>query len=205
MSENRSTDRRIMRTRMAIRNALVALIEEKGFDSVTVSDITDRADINRGTFYLHFHDKYELLEQTTNEVVHDLECIVIEAKPLAKTNFYSVDQPLPMIVELFRYIKTNEQLIRALLGLSGATNFITKIRKIMEKHIILSFLNGNNDEKLLVPKEYLVAYIMHAHLGIVQTWVDSGCQESPQEMAAILSRLSLYGPFRAIGFANHPS
>lgn len=63
MSEESSVDRRIIRTKEAIRDALITLIEEKGFDAVSVINITSRADINRGTFYLHYRDKYDLLEQ----------------------------------------------------------------------------------------------------------------------------------------------
>lgn len=201
MSDDPPTDRRITRTRIAIRNALVALIDEKGFDAITVSDITARAGINRGTFYLHYQDKYELLERTTDEVVQDIENLVVGAKPLKIANYTS--QPLPILERIFHYIKAEESLIRALLRLSGANNFITKIRGVMEKNLILGFNDGQKELDLLVPKEYLVAYIMHAHLGIVQTWVESGCQESPQEMAVILSQLSMYGPFRAIGFVAH--
>jgi len=56
---NSSEDRRIARTKAAIREALVALIEEKGFDALTVKDIATRANINRGTFYLHYKDKFD--------------------------------------------------------------------------------------------------------------------------------------------------
>ncbi len=53
MTPEKPMDRRIARTKTAIREALVALIEEKGFDAILVSDIAERANINRGTFYLH--------------------------------------------------------------------------------------------------------------------------------------------------------
>lgn len=205
MSEEQSIDRRITRTRIAIRNAFVSLIEEKGFDGLTISDIAARADINRGTFYLHYRDKYELLERTIDEVVQDFENIVIGTKPLTTPDFASTDQPLPIIVETFHYIKANERLIRALFSLSGANNLIMKIRKEMNKNLIPRLQNGQNEENFLVPKEYLIAYIMHAHLGIIQSWLESGCQETPQEMAAILSQLSMYGPFRAMIFVNQNS
>lgn len=57
----RKLDPRVVRTRQQLREALVSLIEEKGFDALTVQDITDRAELNRATFYLHYQDKQELL------------------------------------------------------------------------------------------------------------------------------------------------
>ena len=68
MSDAISNDRRITRTKLAIRTALVALIEEKGFDVLTVKDITTLANINRGTFYLHYQDKFDLLKQIEVEI-----------------------------------------------------------------------------------------------------------------------------------------
>lgn len=205
LPESQSADRRIKRTRVAIRNAFVCLIEEKGFENITVSDITARAAIHRGTFYLHYRDKYDLLERTIEDVVHDIETIVIGAKPVNPADYIDTDQPLPTILKLFHYIKAHDQIFRALLGLSGSTNLMTKIRKVMERNLILVLSGGQAEENFLAPKEYLVAYIMHAHLGIIQSWIETGCKESPQEMAAILTRLSMNGPFRAISFVSQKS
>jgi len=63
MTQNELVDLRIRRTRLALREALLALIEEKGFETLIVQDIADRAMINRVTFYKHYRDKYDLLEQ----------------------------------------------------------------------------------------------------------------------------------------------
>jgi AcrR family transcriptional regulator len=56
-------DRRIVKTKRLLENALVKLMIEKGFDKISIKDLTEEADINRGTFYLHYKDKYDLLEQ----------------------------------------------------------------------------------------------------------------------------------------------
>ncbi|WP_054637466.1 TetR/AcrR family transcriptional regulator [Thalassobacillus sp. C254] len=66
-----SNDRRVARTRTLIRNTFAELIVEKGLDRVTIKDLTERADINRGTFYLHFQDKYDLLEQSEEKFLRE--------------------------------------------------------------------------------------------------------------------------------------
>ena len=69
-------DRRIVKTRRALREALLDLIEEKGLDRVTVKELCERANLNRGTFYLHYRDVYDLLEQYTDDVLAGFQDIV---------------------------------------------------------------------------------------------------------------------------------
>ena len=65
-------DERVIKTKKLIKTALSELIQEKGFDHVSITDLTQRANINRGTFYLHYQDKYDLLEKFENEVLDDI-------------------------------------------------------------------------------------------------------------------------------------
>lgn len=66
-------DLRVVRTQRAIRSALIALIEEKGFEAMSVKDITERANINRGTFYSHYEDKYDLMEKCHQHLIEEME------------------------------------------------------------------------------------------------------------------------------------
>ncbi|MDT3425890.1 AcrR family transcriptional regulator [Paenibacillus forsythiae] len=66
-TQNEHTDRRIKRSQRQLKQAFMELMREKGFPSITIQDITDRADVNRGTFYAHFPDKYALLEAAIRE------------------------------------------------------------------------------------------------------------------------------------------
>jgi AcrR family transcriptional regulator len=68
----RKPDRRVLRTRRQLQDALMALVLEKGYDAVTIEDITERADLGRTTFYLHYKDKDELLMQSLEAVYDDL-------------------------------------------------------------------------------------------------------------------------------------
>ncbi len=195
-----SLDRRVLRTRAAIRQALVELIEEKGFDALTVQDIASRADINRGTFYLHYHDKFDLLEQTELEIIHDFERILSQGGVIDLIDFKNTEHPLPAMVALFEYLLERAALMHAILGLKGDAAFQIKIKKALEINLLKpGFLNGLKKENFLAPPEYLLSYILSAHLGVIQVWLQRGCLESPREMALILSNLSVNGPLRAIG------
>jgi AcrR family transcriptional regulator len=200
MNSDPSPDRRIIRTKLAIREALVELIAEKGFDSLSVRDITTRANVNRGTFYLHYQDKFDLLDQIEMEIVQAIEKIVLQANSLNLADFNSIDKPLPVGVSMFEYFKENAALMHAILGMGGDFAFMARIRQTIEKNLKLGFLAGMKAENFLVPSEYLISYILSAHFGVIQTWLQKGCIESPKEMALILSRLSWDGPIRMTGF-----
>jgi AcrR family transcriptional regulator len=200
MKKTLHIDRRITRTRIAIRDALVFLIEKKGFDNLSVSEIASRANINRGTFYLHYRDKFELLEQTLNDVIEDVKKIFAGSKSLIFADFMDQDRPLPITVEIFEYLKENEALMRVVFGLGGGITFQGKFSKAVEDTLKLGFLGGLKQDNFLVPRQYLISYILHAHFGVIESWLETGCNESPQEMARILSRLTLNGPIRATGF-----
>jgi len=199
VKRNKTADRRIVRTQLAIRDALVTLIKEKGFDALTVSDIVARANINRGTFYLHYKDKYDLLEQTETEILEEIQQIFLRSNSLRTGDANTVEQLQQLAIMLLEYIKEHADLMHAFLGLQGNYSFITRIRNMAEQNLKLGALLGLKEENFLVPREYLLSYVLHANLGVLQAWFVTGCKESPQEMARILFQLSFEGPIRAIG------
>lgn len=202
MNEDTSIDRRILRTKAAIREALIGLIEEGGFEALSVRDIAARAAINRGTFYLHYKDKYDLLEQTEAEILQGLETIFMQANLASFRDLRRIDKPLPVIVALFEYLKANAALMHAIVGLRGDFTFQTQIRKVIERALKPGFLTGGRSLKFLVPREYLITYMLSAHLGVIQLWLQNGCVESPKEMALTLSKLSVHGPMQAMALGS---
>jgi len=199
VKKNQPIDRRIIRTKLAIRDALATLIKEKGFDAVTVSDIVLQANINRGPFYLHYQDKFDLLEQTETEILKEIQQIFLGANSLGAGESNTVEQLQQLAIMLLEYIKEHADLMHAFLGLQGHYSFITRIRNMAEQNLKLGALLGLKEENFLVPREYLLSYVLHANLGVLQAWFVTGCKESPQEMARILFQLSFEGPIRAIG------
>ena len=67
--ENKERDLRVERTKESIKNSFLELMKEKEFEKITVKDITTRARINRGTFYIHYLDKYDLMKQMQEKVI----------------------------------------------------------------------------------------------------------------------------------------
>ncbi len=192
-------DRRIRRTREAIQNALIELIEEKGFDAISITDITSRANINRGTFYLHYHDKADLLEKTEDELIEHIKDILIKTGGIDLEAYCVSDEPIPAMVTLFDYIGSRARLMYAILGLKANPDVQNRIKNAIAGNLFrIGFMANTRPEDLLVPGNYLISYVTAAHMGVVQSWLEGGCKESSEEMARILARLSFHGPFHAI-------
>ncbi|MGG3805237.1 TetR/AcrR family transcriptional regulator [Metabacillus fastidiosus] len=198
-----NTDLRVIRTKESIRNALVELIDEKGFEAITVKDITTRAKINRGTFYAHYQDKFDLMTKCEDEIMLDLSRIVKQNFPsviAALETDSPIVTPFSLTVSIFEYLNKNSEFMKAVLGPKGDLSFQTRLKEFMWET-----LYGNNpitlikEENLLVPGQYLASYVGSAHIGVFQQWLNNGRKESPQEIARILSTIMANGPLFAAG------
>ncbi|MWV43032.1 TetR family transcriptional regulator [Paenibacillus sp. HJL G12] len=197
---NQTTDRRILRTKALIRDALTELIEEKGFEALTVKDITSRAQMNRGTFYLHYRDKYDLLEQSEQELIEGLIAIISTIQPFNQKSFLSMDKPVPQIVHVFEYMNEHADFLKTILGPKGDPAFHPLLKSMLWKYLFEKNVTPLiKKENTLVPPEYLISYIASAHFGIIQEWLMQGRRESPYDIALILTKLTLKGPLYAAG------
>src|SRR5215203_4321316 len=110
---------RLRRTQKLLREALVELIEERGFDALTVGEIAERAMVSRAAFYRTYRDKYDLVEQIFEEAMSAL---------LAAIGDLGRDHPAEIWVTFFEHIAEYERLYHALLGKKGSPWFVRKMR-----------------------------------------------------------------------------
>ncbi len=108
-------DLRIIRTDRRIRETFLQLIDEVGFDAVTIKLLTDRAEVNRGTFYHHYADKYELLERMTNEIFEKIEATFEREIPFVLIN-KTEDSPYRRIIPFLTFLYEHRTLMRILLS-----------------------------------------------------------------------------------------
>ncbi len=201
--DNQKTDRRITRTKRMIRDAFTQLLEEKGFEGITVRDITEKADINRGTFYLHYDSKYDLLDKSETEILEEMTGILKKISPNIIIHSQAINEPIPFLVKLFEMIEKNSEFMTVILGPKGNPLFQVKLKNFIKDNFLSNFLpqviKQTNNDPLLVPLEYLMAYISSAHLGVIQQWLESDMQQTPEEVALILSNITFYGPAYIVG------
>ncbi|MFO1446113.1 TetR/AcrR family transcriptional regulator [Bacillus sp. Bva_UNVM-123] len=198
----KKTDRRILRTRRMIMDAFTQLLEEKGFEAITVSDLTEKADINRGTFYQHYKDKYDLLEQSENEIFDGLEKIVINFWNNANYDSQKVikiDDLLPLTIKLYEFMGENFIFMKVILGPNGNPSFQNRLKEVIKKNLLHRFSHLLKEENMMVPSDYLLAYVSSAHLGLIQHWLECGMDRPPEEVARILSQTVILGPVKVSG------
>lgn len=190
-------DRRITRSKRALRGALIALIEERGLDAITVNDLCERADLNRGTFYNHFHDKENLLTALENEVL--AEVALLQARMQSVTlgdmlAFRVAGRPVPALVDLFEYLRGESDFLRAVLGSGGDVRFGPRLREAVCENLVQNILHEKYRTNPTPFVCYYVAFYASAYLGIIARWVENGCPETPEEMARIAMRLLFITP-----------
>ena len=110
---------RVRRTKILLREALIALIEERGFEALTIGELTERAMVSRAAFYRNYQDKYDLVEQIFEEAMSAL---------LSAVGDLGQEHPAEIWVQFFEHIAEYERLYRALLGKKGSSWFVRKMR-----------------------------------------------------------------------------
>lgn len=198
LQNSASIDLRVRRTRKLLRDALVVLIEEKGFDALKVSDIANRAMINRVTFYRHYRDKYDLLEHCMDDVFEELKA---QTKPPNLTHSSErMQTPLTNLLMLFEHVKENADFYRVMLGRAGAGAFVVRLRQYFESEIEKRWhvLQPEADTPPL-PPNLNICFLASAYIGAIVWWLEQGCSPSPAQMASYVLSLTLKGSYHAFG------
>ena len=194
-------DRRIAKSRRALRGALVELMEERGYDALTVNDLCERADTSRGTFYNHFRDKESLLASFEDEVIEGLGGVLAKFQniKLRELAAYSLThRPLPMLVELYDYLSEEGPFLHAMLGPGGDARFGMRLREAVCGRFVRSLLHERYQNDPSAFTRYYISFYSGAYLGVISEWIDSGMTETSEEMALISMRLLFIKPGESI-------
>lgn len=179
--ELKKLDPRVVRTRQMLRDALVSLIAEKGFDAITVQDIADRATLNRATFYLHYQDKQELLVKSLHDEIDEL---MADISPEDDSDRLAVEGPRRPIVKVFQHVAQHARFFQVMMGAEGVPSFIAAVRDYMAE-ITLNWLTllQPDPEKSVVPLEIVANSLSWSLLGVLIWWLDHDLPQSPEYMA----------------------
>jgi AcrR family transcriptional regulator len=180
LAGNEPADRRVRRTRRALREALVALIVERGYDKVTVQDVLDRADVGRSTFYAHYRDKDHLFAACFDDLRAGLER---ELAAIAAAPAHDPTRPFGVI---FEHAYRNQQVYRALCGRSGETAGTRHLHRM----ILDSLRDHLTPVGLRLPVDVVAEYHAGALLGVLLWWVRRGFPQPPAEIAQICQAMA---------------
>ena len=205
----RKLDRRVSRTRRQLREALFTLILEKGYDAVTVEEITARADVGRTTFYLHYHDKEDLLMESIGELVDDL-IEQMATHPLTEWKLESgsvAGAPSPAIVLPFQHVANNTRLYRIVLRGDGTYSVSRRLREIIVQACAEMIRVLLERDKLMelnphVPMEVFLNYLAGAWLGLITWWLENEMPYPAEQIAGMFQRIVMRGAPDVLGVGS---
>ena len=180
-------DRRVRKTRRQLRECLITLLKEKKVQDITVRELTDMADLNRGTFYLHYKDVFDLLEKTEAELQEDFNQLV------CKHDAVDLKQrPSVIFNEIYSLVYDNADLIEILLGENGDLNFVNRLKQLIREKCLKDwmevFRSGN-----AAAFDAFFSFIVSGCIGLVQYWLQTGLKETPEQMAKLTEHIITKG------------
>ncbi|WP_010529514.1 TetR/AcrR family transcriptional regulator [Lentibacillus jeotgali] len=183
-------DRRIRKSRQLIKEAFIDLMHEKGFRGISVYDIADKADINRGTFYLHYQDKFDLFEKYVDELLNELiATIEISNQEKETLNKQKMRERQPY-VEFFKHFQEHACFYEAMFKYQGDTYFYNRFIDIFKNHFCQEIKKLRiHDDWLKVDKAFLIHSMVYAHLGSINYWIENGMSDSAETMGEQLNTL----------------
>ena len=189
-------DLRIKRTRLFIINAFFDLIKEKGFDALTIGDLSERAMINRSTFYHHYKDKYDLAEKCLEERFN----VLIRKMDRVQQEISTERQAFLNIFILLTHIEENADLYQLLFGRNGISIFISQLHSYIIKLLRFRFQNiPEINTQSVIPQSMFEEFLAGAYIGTIQWWLEHISEYSVEEVARWLYTLVAKGSETALG------
>lgn len=192
-----TTDRRSVRTRLALRDALAEEIHATGdLSQATVTGVTERADVTRRTFYSHYRDIPALVRAVEDEAMEDLAPLVrgisqvtLDELEVAIQSF----QPCPGATEVLAYFREHGNVLSALLGEGGDPAFAERL-KHMVREVVEDRARDGFSAVVSAGFDYYLTFVISAEVGVLVRWLTTGMAESDDMMARIMTSLMFIRP-----------
>ncbi|GGG89274.1 TetR/AcrR family transcriptional regulator [Paenibacillus radicis (ex Gao et al. 2016)] len=195
-------DRRVSRTKQFISGALLELLQEKRIEDIAIKDITERANVNRSTFYAYYSDKFDLLDQMTKAKLDELSRLLIAGNAAAYLPDYN--EPDPFFSTLFDHLEENEPfyivLFTRLGPASAANDYPNAMFAVIRDAFYARISSLGMSQKQAVPVDLLLDHISFSTFHSAKKWMEQRMIYSSRHMALQLTRLSILGGYRAMGF-----
>lgn len=185
MNGNQRLDRRVQRTLPLLQGALFDLVIERGYECITIADITERANLGRTTFYLHYRDKEDLLQESIKALLYDLQ---IDVEPdTQETCTYSM-----VSIRIFQHVARRHQLYQAMLKEAGPTRTIEDVMRTYFTELCQRFLQEGRlilEGPSSISSEIIAVHAAGSLLGLLSWWLNQEATFSAEDMGMIYCQL----------------
>ncbi len=183
--DNTKEDRRIRRTKRTLKHALTQLMYEKEFKDITVKDITERADLNRGTFYLHYTDTYDILNKIENEILENIQKMVDE---YFKTSYDGNDTVSLLLKPVAEYIAENADVCRCFINNKASSDFIEKLQNLIFSNCS-NIIKRKHGFKESDNYNYYLSFVTYGIIGVLKKWLETVETAGTQNIVELVDRV----------------
>lgn len=188
-------DRRVRKSKSAIKSAFIQLLKKNNLESITIQQISDLADINRGTFYLNYEDKYALLDEMEDEKIEEVKTYfdISRIEFSDKTANEFIDYFSNYVVKnVIDHIEKNLEFYQVVLNLGRKSKLEEKFSAIINGN--LEFLVGENSTIIGVPFDYYLSYVSGAMISMIKYWVQDPNKISVDHLVDFITVIAYHGP-----------
>lgn len=194
--------KRHTKTEAKIKAAFTTLVQSKGFDAMTVSDIARTAGINRGTFYMHYLDKFDLRQQLIDDTIADLTAILVDNAD-ARTVSHATGRAIcdafqtESISAALRYVHDDYAFFNAISRSGNDMQLYDKLKKVLKQLIVAQAQRLGADPQSSyngIPADYAMEILVSAVSSIIWLWIRRGCRETPEEICRIIEKNKTTAP-----------
>lgn len=181
-------DRRTRKTKQQLRQSLTELLAEKPLSKITVRELTERADVNRATFYGHYKDIYDMKDQIERELFEEFVSVIDGYTP------DTMRQGLkPILTDVFRFLQRNAAFGLVLMESKTDSPFLSWVREEIYRRGLQEWrpLYGFQESARW---DYYLDFVVAGSVAMFFSWMKKGMRETPEEMAALAERFILTGP-----------
>lgn len=183
--QNRKTDRRVRRTRTLLQQSLIRLMAEKEIRDITIKELTDLADITRGTFYLHYSDIYDILRSMEYEMFVEFNEILNRSPCTDKQK----SVPEAILTDIFSLLERRRDMARVMMGPHGDLAFVNHLKNLVKERIYQVLAH----KKTNCEYDYAEAFAVSGCIGVVETWLYHPSPLPPHKIAKICCDMLVQG------------
>ena len=180
MVEIAKSDRRVQYTKRVLQEAVLELMKTQSIDKLTIRDICELADVNRGTFYLHY--------ATPNDILMEIEQQFIKDNMSFFSPYLSNTQETNQLERLFSGILQSKELSRVIMGPNGSPRFVERLKEMVREQVVNGW-HAEFPEYRRDDLDYVYDYVFAGSMRIILNWIDDDRNLSTEQLANRLDRL----------------
>jgi len=180
----KAEDRRSRRSQKLLKKGLLELMREKKFSAISVRDVTERADMNRGTFYLHYPDTFSLLQSVETDMLAEAQILIDEHV----AEFEAGGSLRPVFKPILDYIVEHRPEFEALFANNSTSNFTDRLQDLIHRNgvsLVKAKFHGVSPDQL----DFLISFIGYGLIGLIKTWFDQDMVLPREELVQQADRL----------------